>query len=342
MKRIKWYILIFAVVMLVSGCQPNKLLENTPPVQTDEEWDPDTIVEGDVHIDNMDTMDFFDEVIDQCYAIVKAKYINKVKGVHPGDYRYNFERIDTIKGKMDEKNFSMTIFGNIEYDGVVSQEIRPINGELKKGNVYVVAIEKHQSYLFYEAGYEYYSHTVTIELDDESNITYVSSLFQYLDEEKYPFKNEAQLRAYIQSTAKTGMTEGFYQGEPFTDSEDLGEIVNMSMMIIEGKVREAGFQRDVEDLKHYYVEATKMLKAPEYLWKYENDLKTINNVDILSRKNSLTVGEDYLLILTFEELEWLPYPTSYLVASSNVNCSIIPLGDTERVNKVYELLGIQR
>ena len=333
MKKYKTFLFLTILVLIISGCSaPNGIeLSSSSNVITQQSETADVNANGGepsvIHRTDATTVyipprEYFDSEIGSCHSIVIAEYLRSEDVYMTTFVRHYFNVIEPIKGEFKQKEIIVEVTASKTYGDV--EFLVDSQGEyiFTKGKRYVLLLNMDSS-IFSEIPIRYYMKGIQIELDENDNINYIESIYQRIDT---GIKTLDELKAYLpKHGSMTANTETGLYGALFTESEDLADIVAFSTQIVHVKVAEFKMVLQLKNKSVYVCDVLESLKGRFRL----------DTPDVHTFINSLEVGKEYILLLRTEN----PNPW-YSCVSAKQN-SIIPIEDTERVNKVYELLGIK-
>ena len=317
------YLVFAAILFVASGCQrlPQKTdayTTATPSHQTGEVATAGTIIpEANANTTlmreaSLPASEQLDITLEYCYTVVQAKYV--------GSNTQVFEYQALIMG--DEEVLSPE---------VIQQEIFAPSGlyyrpaELTKGDTYILFVDKILT-VEKPTGVGYFIYPLSAKLVENDGLVFYASG----EELKSDIKNIDQLKAHISKTKplnENGSVLG-YEVEP---TGILENVVAFSPFIVRGEVC---LVESVLDTSMYIqCSLLEMLKG-------ESDLVGTASITVTVPDMTLKVGDECIFMISntgdSEKLEIVGGP-----CTSRKN-SVIPIEDTQRVNKVYELLGKQK
>ena len=262
------------------------------------------------------------EYISRSYAIIKVKSVEGGKAP--------FEVLEIIKGDpAATKEFVQTsIFDKLLGNTYNLQEMAFIKPEGYKNNTnYVLFIGKGCGTV-YEHGYTTTIWPVFIELNGQDGIT----TFGVEHKAYNKLKTVAELKAFLAERTKLneyGMVH-FEEEMQWYETTDFDSILANSPYVFTIKVIKKVFSAPFGNT--YLCKRLQTLKG-KLEWE---------EVEVIFFKNLAVVpGEEYVYISRNAEESLSPYIYTTFNPRSRNN-SIIPMEDTQRVNTVYGLLGVQR
>ena len=317
------YLVFAAILFVASGCQelPKKTdayTTATPSHQTGEVATAGTII-PEVNADQSlmrkilpPTNELLDDTLEYCYTVVQAKYV--------GSNTQVFEYQALIMG--DEKVLSPEVIQQ-EIFAPASLYYRP--AELTKGDTYILFIDKILT-VEKPTGVGYFIYPLSAKLVESDGLVFYASG----EELKSDIKNIDQLKAHISKT-KPLNKNGTPLGNELEPTGILENVVAFSPFIVRGKVL---WVESVYDTSmHVQCSLLEMLKG-------KSDLVGDGAITISVPETTLQDGDECIFMISntgdTEKLE-----PGIGICTSMKN-SVIPIEDTQRVNKVYELLGKQK
>ena len=292
--------LVFVLLVLLTGCQM-AVAQATPQTTLTME-------------------DLMQTCFNECYAIVVAECAGFSKHRLENYINSHLTILETIKGGPVDANILLHMIKDTHSDMAFPA--------MKEGTKYLLAISKINNHLKYApTGYGHGIHGVYVELTPQDEIVQILSLRMPVEKEAIKCETLQDMKDYI--AAKCDIkAPGIETGMPFTRSEKIEEVVAFSYGVYKGTVTSLDFERTDVDMAIYTFDIAENVSRQ----------KTAQTIKVATRKNTLEIGKEYILLLSPDESEEKNY---YAVSSTNALVSIIPIEDTERVNKVYELLGIK-
>ena len=256
---------------------------------------------------------FYYSLKDYCNSIVIAKY----KGMED-EYKthyalHNFELIEVIKGDFSEEEFQISAPQNKEYEDAIYVHDNYVKRPFKEGANCIVFLWKYDRILY---GEEYVFSSIVISLDANNEIEAIQVENDVID---MGFKTIEELKAHLAQYVPLD-EPGPVSGSPYTKSDKLEDALEVAHNVY--KVKPITTYDPFEDKIRYECEVLEVLKGEKPLYP---------PVTVLWYDGVMEVGKEY--ILSASANTYMPVSKAH---------GIIPIEDTQRVNKVYELLGIQR
>ncbi len=236
-----------------------------------------------------------EDAIDQCYCVVTAS----LNGMYDKEtYReYDFNLGQVIIGDMTDSRFSVSegyaeyTVNNATYSS--DKSYSTLNTDYKIGKEYILVLNKISS-VYIEDTYKIVG-DIFIQLDNEGEI---ASYQRYHQEEKAEFENIDTFINYI-SAFSDPSDEHDIIGVPYTDSEEISEIVDVSKYIIKAIVDDVYKELPNRDWDIYRCKVTETLRG-----------ETEDDVLILLFKNTVKLDREYVFLLNKENENSITYSLS--------------------------------
>jgi len=253
-----------------------------------------------------------EESIQACHCMVTARLTGiEYKGTHRL-LSFTLER--HILGVECEKEFTVTDapLDDIVYtDAEVSANWAPY----EVGKDYILILYKMSSVYFDSPEYQAVGFGF-IALDEAGGI----AEYRYDGEKKEPeFHTVDEFIAYVSLVTDLEAPRDSF-GNPFTDSADMGEIVEVSEYIVVITVKQEHFSN---------AEGNRAIHTCEVVERLRGSVE--DEIEVILFKDTVTIGRRYLVLLNKGDMS-----RSYTLSSRS---SVIPLEDTERVTEVEALVS---
>ena len=319
LRTLLMYIL---ALLLLAGCTPIAQnsknaageLNFTIPSEIDHATNTKPIFYGpEISRMDMKPLDMFHYLLEtSSNSIVIAKY----KGMED-EYKthfafHNFELIEVIKGDFDEKEFQISAPQNKEYEDAIYIHDNYIEKPYKKGENCIVFIRKADSILY---GVEYVFCGIFISLDINNEIEVIQVADNTID---IGLKTIDELKVHLAHYIPLD-EPGVVIGPPYTTSDKLEDVLEVAENVY--RIRPTNKKYPFDDKIYYQCDILEILKGEKPLYP---------PIDVLWYDGAMETGREYIIL-----------------SSSGINMLVskahgyIPIEDTQRVNQVYELLGIK-
>ena len=265
--------------------------------------------------------DFFDQMLEQCYCIVRGELVEQKEvaadDIRSKSYANELRITEVIKGELATDTITFMMEQDITHDSY--RQLIETYAPLGKGAEYIVVLQRFKN--VYKGTDSYMMGTPPILLDAQGNIAEIYSHKEKLD---LPIKNVSEFKEY--ATRFVSLEgNGTISGAEYTVETDVAHIVSFADCVLRVKVNSVKSQ-GVGDTTLYLCTTQEMLKGAGIP----------DEIAVMTTKNAMEPGKEYLVLVMREPNSDMAF---HVAAELN---SAIPMEDTERVNKVYELLGKQK
>ncbi|NLI62232.1 MAG: hypothetical protein GX362_02345 [Methanosarcinaceae archaeon] len=301
--------LIISLLIISSGCLDlNEENSNKSNVS-----DSETIA----NVTAQKTFLTFPEAINLSDCIVVAEYLSyNTSNEYYTEYKFKIK--DVLRGEVSENEIYLfevkgkNIVDNINY----VYETGNNQHDYKVGNDYVLILEKTDS-LFYDKT-RYRSVTdIFIPLNDIGKSTMYGKQISEI-----AVKGKKEFKDYINTFKNTSTKDTKDTKKPYTESNDLKEIINESDLVLKVKITGLMVEGTLHNGNTYYCNVINVLKEDDFKNLKEND-----NIRVTLMKGSVNVGEEYIVILN-------RINKKSLIFTQSSKRSVISLNDTNTVNLV--------
>ena len=268
--RYSWIILIVIIIFLQSGCSSN-----------------DQVVLFSAEQEYLS----FDETLMQAHCVVVASLDGITESEEIRKYKFNLN--EALKGEFREENFYVSEgYGEFHVDEI-DHVYTTTEPQFEKGKKYLLVLSKMSSVYFEEDKYMNVG-DACIELDDNNRIIQSK---MYKEQQEIGFSDLKSIKKRISEIVESNEPPKAF-GVPFTDSEDLSEIVPASQYIVHVAVEsitiESSSNRDT-----YSCRVVQSIKG-----------ETAETIQAILFKNTVKIGGEYILLLNKESEVSLLYTLS--------------------------------
>jgi len=241
-----------------------------------------------------------DEALTQAYCVAVASVDSIIEGDETRKYKFSLE--ESLKGEFGEEVFYVTEGYGEFYVEEMDHAYSTTESQFEKGKRYLLVLSKMSSVYFEEDKYMNVA-DVCIELDENNKIIQSKMYKKQLENSYRDLDGMKKRIVEINDTAEP--VKAF--GVPFTDSEDLTEIVPASQYIVQVSIEsisiESSSNRDT-----YNCRVTDTLKG-----------ETAETIQAVLFKDTVEIGGDYILLLNKESDVSLLYTLSSKVSAVSLS-----------------------
>ena len=265
--------------------------------------------------------DFFDQMLRSSYCIVRGELVEQ-KEVPSNDTRYKSYAnelciTEVIKGELATDTITFMMEQDITYDSY--RQLIENYVPLEKGAECIVVLQRLKN--VYKGTDMYLMGTPPILLDAQGNIAEIYSHKEKLD---LPIKNVSEFKEYATKFVSLE-GNGNVWGNEYILQRYIENIVPLADCVLHVKANSVKTP-GAGDTTLYLCTMQEALKGTDIP----------DEIAVTTTKNAMEPGKEYLVLVMREPNSDMAF---HVAAELN---SVIPIEDTERVNKVYELLGKQK